>query len=109
MPLYEYLCSSCEYRFTIQQGMKDKKKKKCPECKKGKLNRVMGIPSVFVKGEPSSLGHLAERNTKKMGRYELEDKKEKDKVNDKADGKNKTQRKLRSMTEKQRQRYIEKG
>ena len=26
MPLYEYLCSGCEHRFTITQSMKDSKK-----------------------------------------------------------------------------------
>ena len=70
MPLYEYLCSECEHRFTIVQSMKDSKKKKCPECGRHKLERVLGSPHIFVRGEPQTLGHWAERNTKKPGRQE---------------------------------------
>ena len=109
MPLYEYLCSGCEHRFTITQSMKDSKKKKCPECGKHKLERVLGSPHIFVRGEPQTLGHLAERNTKKLGRCELDDRKERDKVDEKKPGKKKLHRELRGMTEEQRKRYIEKG
>ena len=74
MPTYQYKCNSCDYAFEIVQSMKDKKKKKCSECKRLKLERLIGTPMVFVKGEAKTIGHWAERKTEKMGRYELGDK-----------------------------------
>ena len=74
MPTYEYKCGACDHGFEIVQSMKDKAKRKCPECGKHKLKRVFGTPFVFVKGEPQTIGHWADRNTEKMGRYELGDK-----------------------------------
>ena len=48
MPTYEYRCGSCDHGFEIVQSMKDKTKRKCPECGKHKLKRVFGIPFVFA-------------------------------------------------------------
>jgi len=74
MPTYQYLCNNCEYAFEIEQSIKDAKKRKCPECKKSRLKRLIGAPMIFVKGEPQTIGHWAERNTEKMSKYELGDK-----------------------------------
>ena len=74
MPTYQYKCNNCDHYFEIVQSMKDKKKRKCPECKKLKLQRLLGQPMIFVKGDPSTIGHWAERNTENMGRYEIGDK-----------------------------------
>ena len=68
---------------------------------------------VFVRGEPQTIGHWAERNTEKMGRYELGDKRGKqDEANNKV-AKSKsdsaTKKDIRKMTPDQKQRYIEKG
>ena len=82
MPTYEYKCDNCDHSFEIVQSMKDKHKRKCPNCKKSKLKRVMGTPLVFVKGDPQSIGHWAERNTQKMGSYELSEKRELENKND---------------------------
>tara|TARA_R110000824_G_scaffold162282_3_gene337920 strand:- start:8315 stop:8689 length:375 start_codon:yes stop_codon:yes gene_type:complete len=85
MPTYQYKCNNCDHAFEIVQSMKDKKKRKCPECNKLKLKRLIGTPMVFIKGEPSTVGHWAERNTQNMGRYELGDKTGQQKeANDKA-------------------------
>ena len=75
MPEYEYKCTACEHEFSVHQEMKKyKPKKKCPSCKKHKLQRVLGGFTAFVRSEPQTLGQLAERNTEKFGRYELEEK-----------------------------------
>ena len=40
MPTYAYQCLNCPCEFEIVQRMKDKPKKKCPECGKMKLAKV---------------------------------------------------------------------
>lgn len=72
MPLIPYKCDSCEYEFEIVQGYKDKRKKKCPSCNRKKLRQVFCEP--YIAGEIRSMGSLAEKNTREMGKYALEDK-----------------------------------
>ena len=114
MPTYEYKCSSCEHSFEIVQSMKDKQKRKCPSCKKPNLKKVLGTPMVFVKGEPQTIGHWADRNTQKMGHYELGDKEGKRKEAAKKDksifGEGTASKKeIQKMTPAQKKRYIEDG
>ena len=109
MPLYEYKCSACNYSFEIKQSMNDKQKRKCPECKQTKLEKIIGTPMIFVKGEPQTIGHWAEKNTEKMGRYELEDKKQADGQKEKDNTERQLKKKIKSMTDKQKRDYIEKG
>lgn len=42
MPTYEYECADCGYAFEKLQSMTDKKLRKCPECGKFKLARLIG-------------------------------------------------------------------
>lgn len=42
MPTYQYECEACEHSFEHYQSMLDKKLKKCPECGKLKLVRLIG-------------------------------------------------------------------
>lgn len=48
MPTYEYECSHCEHGFEELQSMLDKKLKKCPECGKNTLHRLIGSGSGIV-------------------------------------------------------------
>ncbi len=51
MPTYEYECAACRHGFEILQSMKDARLKKCPECGKLKLHRLIGTGSgVIFKG-----------------------------------------------------------
>lgn len=51
MPTYEYLCKSCGHRFDEFQSMSAKELKKCPECKKNALERLIGAGAgVIFKG-----------------------------------------------------------
>ncbi len=42
MPTYEYKCENCEHQFEHFQTMTSKPLRKCPECGKNKLNRLIG-------------------------------------------------------------------
>ena len=48
MPTYQYQCSACGHEFETLQSMTDKKLKKCPECKKPALNRLIGAGSGMI-------------------------------------------------------------
>lgn len=69
MALFDYKCGNCEYEmFDIYQKIKDKPKKRCPSCKKNKLERIINsAPIGFVGREATTFGQLAERNTKALG------------------------------------------
>lgn len=122
MPTYQYKCNGCDHAFEIVQSMKDKKKRKCPECKKPRLKRLIGQPIFFIKGEAGTIRHLAERNTENMGRYELGDKQgQQQEAKDKAKKQNTQEQpwykehqaasnsEVSKMSESQKTRYIRDG
>lgn len=51
MPTYEYQCEACEHRMEEFQSMSAKPLRKCPECGKPKLKRLIGTGAgVIFKG-----------------------------------------------------------
>jgi len=42
MPTYDYVCTKCGHELEIFQSMKDEPLKKCPQCKKPGLKRLLG-------------------------------------------------------------------
>ena len=48
MPTYDYECEACEHTFELFQNVGDSVKKKCPECKKMKLIRLIGGGAGFL-------------------------------------------------------------
>ena len=80
---YEYLCSNCNYNFEITQSIHDEALNVCDQCFHVTLNRVIHAPYIINHTNPQNMVSLAERNTKKMGKYELESKREADKPNKK--------------------------
>jgi putative FmdB family regulatory protein len=50
LPLYEYLCRACGHRFEHIQKFSDPILKKCPNCKKLKLEKLLSAPAVQFKG-----------------------------------------------------------
>ena len=55
MPTYEYECRSCGHRFEQFQQMSDAPVKKCPECGKRKVERLLSaFAGVHVKGGSSA-------------------------------------------------------
>lgn len=103
MPNYEYECAACSHNFEIYQGVKDPVKRKCPACKKMRLERLI-FPVMGQVKSIRTLGQLAEKNTKKAGSsLQTED-------NDrKAAAKSKIREinEINRMTEKQKIKYIE--
>ncbi|MFI5088278.1 MAG: FmdB family zinc ribbon protein [Terriglobales bacterium] len=49
MPLYEYECQACHFRFEKLQRLSDPPPPKCPECG-GKIVQMMSTSSVQFKG-----------------------------------------------------------
>jgi putative FmdB family regulatory protein len=50
MPIYEYRCAACGHEMDALQKLSDAPLKKCPECGKQKLARLMSAPSFRLKG-----------------------------------------------------------
>ena len=51
MPTYEYECGACGHRFEKFQSMTEKSIKKCPECRKSEVQRMIsGGAGVLFKG-----------------------------------------------------------
>lgn len=48
MPTYDYVCDACEHAFEEFQSMSAKPLKKCPECGKQKLRRLIGTGAGFI-------------------------------------------------------------
>jgi putative FmdB family regulatory protein len=51
MPIYEYRCKSCDHETEALQKMSDKPLRKCPECGRMQLQRLISAPSFRLKGE----------------------------------------------------------
>ena len=64
MPTYIYECKACEHSFEEFQKMTDEPLKKCPECGKKKLFKVLtGGLHVHVK-DINTIGSLMDHNNK---------------------------------------------
>ena len=48
MPTYDYECSACKHRFEELQSFSEATLKKCPKCKKKKLNRLIGVGAAIL-------------------------------------------------------------
>jgi len=51
MPTYDYRCTACKHEFELFQSMKEAPKRKCPQCSKNSLERLIGTgAAVLFKG-----------------------------------------------------------
>lgn len=48
MPTYDYVCDACDHKFELFQPITAEPEKKCPECKKRKLRRLIGPGAAIV-------------------------------------------------------------
>jgi putative FmdB family regulatory protein len=48
MPTYDYVCDACDHAFELFQSIKEESKRKCPECGKQKLRRLIGPGAAIV-------------------------------------------------------------
>lgn len=67
MPNRHYLCHSCDFEVEIYQSIKDDILYECPKCS-GKLYQNLENIHVSIVGEVKTIGQLAEKNTKKLGK-----------------------------------------
>ena len=49
MPLYEYECGHCSYRFEMRQGFDEEPQAMCPQCQ-GRARRVFHAAPIIYKG-----------------------------------------------------------
>jgi putative FmdB family regulatory protein len=48
MPTYDYECDACGHAFELFQSITADPEKRCPECKKNKLRRLIGTGGAIV-------------------------------------------------------------
>jgi len=48
MPTYDYECGNCEHTFELFQTISEPLKRKCPECGRLKLKRLIGAGAAVV-------------------------------------------------------------
>ena len=47
MPIYQYLCPSCNHKFELRQGFNDDCKVACPICNNGTRRLFVPVPVIF--------------------------------------------------------------
>jgi putative FmdB family regulatory protein len=121
MPTYVFRCEECEHELEVEQSIKKPtpNRKKCPECGKNKLERLLFAPHVYNKpGDDSiTLGLLSDRNAERLSSDQKEaiDKKNGVKRKKQPSKKNfwdtssKDMKKISEMTPSQQKKYIETG
>lgn len=124
---YNYLCNKCNEKFEIIRSIKDNRQILCTKCNSKSVEIIIdgGLPPI-IKGEPTTLGQLAEKNSKKMGKYKVEEKTRQHKEAKRAASKRIMEEKgiqerntpiygkvdhnkLNRMTKEQKEKYILKG
>jgi len=48
MPTYDYVCDACQHEFELFQSITEPVKRKCPECGKNKLRRLIGTGAAIM-------------------------------------------------------------
>jgi putative FmdB family regulatory protein len=48
MPTYDYVCDACDHRFELFQSITADPQRKCPECGKLKLRRLIGPGAAVI-------------------------------------------------------------
>ena len=74
MPTYEYQCSACDHNFEVFQK-NTKSKKKCPECGKMKLEKMISACYGYIaakQGDMGTVGDLANYNRDHKSKWEKE-------------------------------------
>lgn len=72
MAEYDFKCGHCKHEFTLNQPMKAPRPTSCPKCRgTEKFGQVISAP-IGVRGEPTTVGSLAEKNTSKLCREDYD-------------------------------------
>src|SRR5262245_29339181 len=70
MPIYEYRCSACGHHLDALQKMADAPLRKCPECGKSQLKRLVSAPQFRLKGSGWYETDFKDKNEKKRNLVE---------------------------------------
>ncbi len=76
MPIYNYICASCEYSFKAMHSIKHKMVD-CPSCNKPDLNRV---PANFSLGKTEGVNNAGDLVKEKIEEFKSDLKQEKQKL-----------------------------
>lgn len=121
MPTYVFKCEECDHELEIEQSIKKDipNRKKCPECGKNKLSRILFAPHVYNKpgDDKITLGLLSDRNAQRFSEDQKQaiDEKNGVKKQKKSSEKNfwektnKDMKQIASMNKQQKKKYIETG
>ena len=115
------LCEECEHEIGVEQSITKPtpNRKKCPNCKKNKLNRLLFAPHVYNKpgDDKITLGLLADRNAERLTdeqKHQIDLKAGKKKAKKPAEKSfwetsDKNIKEISKMTAKQKKKYIDTG
>lgn len=112
MPTYDFECEPCAYYTEIVQGPSEPSTHVCPLCNEESLKKVfINAPHMSVRGDVKTLGQQADKNTKNMGKYELEDKNKANNMDlhNKHKEVSAQRRKINKMTPQQKVKWIKDG
>ena len=112
MPLYDFECEPCAYYTEIRQGPEDPDVHLCPHCNAPNLRKVfINPPAISVVCEANTNGQLMDKNTKNMGRYELQDKNQVNNIHQDTEARKvrESRKKINSMTPEQKMKWIKEG
>ncbi len=73
MPTYGFTCNDCCVEFEVFHGINETPEIHCDNCNSTNLQQQFYAPTCFTKGEATSVKMLAERNAKRMGREEVQE------------------------------------
>jgi putative FmdB family regulatory protein len=65
MPIYEYSCDACNYKFDELQKVDAPSISKCPKCEKPKARRIISSSSFQLKGDGWFKDHYGLKTSKK--------------------------------------------
>ena len=106
MPTYEYICDACEHEFEEFQSITAKSLKKCPECGKNKLRRLIGTGagiifkgSGFYQTDYRSDGYNKDKKADGDSKSEKSDKVEKTEKTEKTEKKDTSESKAQNKSE----------
>ena len=82
MPTYDFECSICHAVDEVIQSMDAPSELDCPMCnEKAAFKKVFLTPPIsFIRGEPTTIGQLADKNSRAMGKLEKQNKEIQDEV-----------------------------
>jgi putative FmdB family regulatory protein len=71
LPDYVFVCPDCDHAEELTQSIHDDLPVRCPECDSDSYHQdyagSLAADFCFVRGEPRTIGQIAEANNKRMG------------------------------------------